>query len=147
MNNKIRKRRTKVLVFGTFDLLHKGHIYFLKQARKFGDTLIAIVARDSSAMDLKNRKPRHGERARLAAVRGIPGVSKTFLGDKILGSYSVLKKLQPDTICFGYDQYGLETDLRARMETGELPRIKIIRLKAYKPEKFKTSIVAKYRDQ
>ncbi|MEK7507631.1 MAG: adenylyltransferase/cytidyltransferase family protein [Patescibacteria group bacterium] len=142
MNNEIRKRST-VLVFGTFDLLHEGHISFLKQAGRFGDFLIAVVARDKTVVDLKSRKPYHGERTRLAAVRKIQDISKAFLGDKILYSYSILKKLKPDIICLGYDQHKLETDLCARMEKGKLPQIKIIRLRAHKPEKFKTSIVAR----
>ncbi len=144
--DSLREKPATVLVFGTFDLLHEGHISFLEQARKFGD-LFVVVARDSTVMDLKNRKPHYHERARLAAVRKILGVSRVFLGDKILGSYSIFKKLKPDIICLGYDQRGLEEDLRIRIKKGRLPQVRIIRLKAHKPQKFKTSIVAERRHQ
>lgn len=38
----------KVLIFGSFDSLHKGHLNLFKQARKHGDKLIAVVARDET---------------------------------------------------------------------------------------------------
>jgi len=143
MKTKLRgKRQSIVVIFGVFDLLHKGHISLFKQAKKHGE-VVAIVARDSSVLKIKNRNSHHKERTRLAAVRRIPEVSKVFLGDKVLGSYSVLKKLKPQTICLGYDQRTLETDLRVRIKKRELPSIKIIRLKPHKPHKFKTSIVAR----
>ena len=50
--------RKRVLVFGTFDLLHQGHRYFLTQARRFGDTLIAVVARDEFVEERKGRTRR-----------------------------------------------------------------------------------------
>lgn len=36
----------KVLTYGTFDLLHPGHIYLLKEAKKLGDELIVGVSTD-----------------------------------------------------------------------------------------------------
>ena len=44
----------KVMATGTFDLLHMGHIYFLKEAKKLGDKLIVIVARDSTVRKMKH---------------------------------------------------------------------------------------------
>lgn len=140
-NDPLNKKGV-VMVFGTFDLLHQGHISFLAQARKHGE-VVAVVARGSSARKLKNRKPHHSDRARLARVLRVPGVLKALLGDKRQGAYSVIKKTKPQIICLGYDQRALEQDLRARIKSGQLPRIKIVRLKAHKPKKFKTSIVAK----
>jgi len=36
----------RVMATGVFDLLHPGHLYFLTEARKHGDELIVVVARD-----------------------------------------------------------------------------------------------------
>ena len=37
----------KILIFGVFDGIHKGHLYFINEAKKQGGHLVAIVARDS----------------------------------------------------------------------------------------------------
>ena len=58
----------KVMVFGTYDAVHKGHIHFFEQARKHGDYLIIIVAKDKTVEELK-RKPHHDEKQRLADVK------------------------------------------------------------------------------
>ena len=42
-----------VMTFGTFDHLHPGHIYYLSEARKYGDYLITVVARDKTTGTLK----------------------------------------------------------------------------------------------
>ena len=39
---------------GVFDLLHPGHIYFLTEARRLGDELVVVVARDSTARKFKH---------------------------------------------------------------------------------------------
>ena len=46
----------KVMCAGTFDIVHKGHIYFLEQAKKFGDYLVVVVARDSTSEKNKGKK-------------------------------------------------------------------------------------------
>lgn len=42
-----------VLVNGCFDLLHDGHVYFLKEARKLGDWLLVVLNSDASVKHLK----------------------------------------------------------------------------------------------
>ena len=36
----------KVICFGTFDILHLGHVNFFKQAKSLGDELVVVIARD-----------------------------------------------------------------------------------------------------
>ena len=141
MRGKSPQKRGVAVVFGVFDLLHQGHLSFFDQASRHGN-LVAIVARDSTVLKFKKRKPHHSEKIRLKAVRKMPEVKKAMLGDKIRGTYGVLKKIKPDVICLGYDQNELGKDICARVKRGELPRMKIIRLKSHEPKKFKTSIVA-----
>ena len=47
----------KVLVFGTFDIFHKGHEYFLSEAAKHG-SLNVVVARDLTTYEVKGRFPK-----------------------------------------------------------------------------------------
>ncbi|MCX6707322.1 MAG: adenylyltransferase/cytidyltransferase family protein, partial [Candidatus Woesearchaeota archaeon] len=61
-----------VLVFGTFDILHPGHLNFFDQARKAGgegSKLVVVVARDFNSKKAKGIFPLNNERARLDAVK------------------------------------------------------------------------------
>ena len=129
------------MVFGVFDGLHEGHRAFLRQAKKYGDELIAVVARDAAALELKGRRPREPERARLEKVRRLKDVSRAVLGDAAQGSYRMISRIKPDIICIGYDQGRLEEDLKNRMRRGAIKRIRLIRLKSYRPDKFRSSLI------
>ncbi len=130
----------KVMVFGVFDRLHPGHHYLLKQARSHGNELIVVVARNSSVRLLKNKEPRESEEERLQKVRAFPDVSEVLLGDETLGTYEVFKSVTPQLICLGYDQVGLERNLREKMTEGMIPTIPMIKIEAYYPDKFRSSI-------
>jgi cytidyltransferase-like protein len=138
----MKKKPNIVLVFGVFDLLHPGHVSFLKQAQKVGDVLIIVVACDEIVKKLKQRKPHFNERQREAHIRSEfkKGV-RVVLGDRKLGAYSTIKHFKPNCICVGYDQRALLADLRERMHKGFLPRIRIIRLRAHKPHRYHTAIL------
>jgi len=55
----IRRRRTKIMVFGTFDGLHKGHLNFFWQARKLAvdSFLVVSIARDKNVIKIKGKSP------------------------------------------------------------------------------------------
>lgn len=129
----------KVMVFGVFDRLHPGHRAFLKQAERYGKKLIVVVARDSVAWRLKKKKPKQSERVRLRVIRKVRGVSRAVLGDQRQSTYGVIKKYKPNLICLGYDQKWLGIDLKKRIKRKLVPRIRVIKLKPYHPEKFKSS--------
>ncbi len=128
-----------VMIFGTFDILHPGHKYFIKQAKKYGDYLITIVARDRTVKRLKGRLPINSEKQRLEAVKGLKLASKVALGN-LTDKYRAIKKYRPDIICLGYDQHYFVDQLKQLNF-----KIKIIRLKAYRPKKYKTSIIKKLK--
>lgn len=126
------------MVFGTFDIFHKGHESFLQEAKKYGDYLIIVIARDKTVKQVKKKLPQNNEQARLQAV------VKTCLADKvILGNlkdkYKVIEKHRPDVICLGYDQVAFTKKLREELQKFNLNNIKIIRLGSYKPDKYKSS--------
>lgn len=132
------------MVFGVFDLLHHGHLSFLRQAKKIGEELIVVVARDSVVKWLKGKKPHFSERARMAHVKKeLKNGVIVILGDRTHGAYSVIKEYKPDCICLGYDQQALASDLQSRMRRGLLPRIRLVRLRAHKPHQYHTSKLRK----
>jgi cytidyltransferase-like protein len=109
-----------VLVFGTFDALHSGHIYFLKQAHNFGDRLVVSLARDEFVGSFKGKNTEHSERERTARLLDTGLVEEVYLSDRIPGSYDLLLKIKPDLICLGYDQDLLEENLRSWLQGREL---------------------------
>ncbi|MDP2749469.1 MAG: adenylyltransferase/cytidyltransferase family protein [Nanoarchaeota archaeon] len=138
IKKQVNKKKV-VLVFGTFDLLHLGHVDLFKQARKYGDYLVAVVARDKTVLQVKKIKPIHSEKIRLKTVS--KQVDKAVLGN-IDDKYAVILKINPDVICLGYDQTSFTGNLRKILsERGISPLI--VRLKPHKEEIYKSSIMRK----
>ncbi|HHE36779.1 MAG TPA: FAD synthase [Candidatus Woesearchaeota archaeon] len=128
----------KVLVFGTFDILHPGHEYFLKQAKKHGDELIVVIARDLTVKQVKKEFPVNNEQERLGAVKKLDYVNNAILGSLSKDKYRIIEEVRPDVICLGYDQEAFVSGLEAKLQEKGL-KPEIIRLDAYKPEKYKSS--------
>lgn len=131
-----------ILVFGTFDILHAGHIHFLQSAKKLGETLIVVVARDKTVKLLKKKQPVHTEKERAAILRELRCVDQVVLGDPKLNVYAVIKKIKPDVIALGYDQVAFTETLQEKIEEFEL-NTKIVRLKPYKSGTHKSSKILK----
>lgn len=129
----------RVLVFGTFDLLHAGHENLFAQARGLAPDveLHAVIARDATVRSVKARHAVHSETERLARVGN--HVDHAHLGEHG-DRYAVIERIRPDVIALGYDQThfvdALERELEAR---GLSPRI--IRLEPFEPDRFKTSLL------
>jgi FAD synthetase len=93
---------TRVLATGVFDILHPGHVHFLTEARKLGDELVVVVARDSVAQRMK-RLPFIPENIRVTMVASLKPVDKAILG--VEGNiYDILTVVKPDIVALGYDQ-------------------------------------------
>lgn len=93
-----------VMAFGTFDGLHEGHRYFLKEARKFGDSLIAVVAQDKTVEELKLKRPRHSLAERICAILDAGLADQAVPGDTMQGTWGVLRKYKPHIVALGHDQ-------------------------------------------
>ena len=131
---------SKIMVFGTFDMIHEGHEDFFRQARALAPEpyLIVSVARDASASRVKGLPPRHVEAERLAAIAAHPLVDKAVLGDEV-GYVKHIVEEEPDIIALGYDQAGefvdhLKNDLK-KVGVGA----QVVRLAPYRPDVYKTS--------
>lgn len=126
--------KKRVVCAGTFDHLHLGHANFLKQAKALGDELIVIVARDENVRRIKNILPEHNENERRESVQKTDIPDKVTLGYTDKDIFKILEDLKPDIIALGYDQRVSEDKLKER-----LPKCKIVRLKPFKPDKYKSS--------
>ncbi|MFH1508975.1 MAG: adenylyltransferase/cytidyltransferase family protein [bacterium] len=131
---------TKVLVFGTFDVLHAGHLSFLKQARQFGEELKVIVAKDETVKSIKGKKPRQDENKRLQKVQAIDLVNSARLG-YINQGLKIVEEEEPDVICLGYDQKNaFEQKLWQNIYNFSKP-ISIIRLIPWQQKIYKSSLI------
>lgn len=64
-----RQGKTTVLVGGCFDILHKGHFVFLKQAKKQGDILFVALENDENVARLKgSNRPINPQQKRAQAL-------------------------------------------------------------------------------
>lgn len=117
-----------VLAFGTFDILHPGHISYLKQAKSLGDRLVVIVATDGNVMKIKGKSPTQGQGDRLAIIRELRFVDDAFVGfeDDMIKS---VEKINPDIVALGYDQMPSEQELDGKLRARGI-NAKIVRLKA-----------------
>jgi FAD synthetase len=120
----------RILVFGTFDGIHRGHEFFLRSAKSRGTELVVAVARDAHITELKKRKPRIHEGRRLETVKALPGVVQARLCDEEFGTFHTVEEIAPDLIVLGYDQQALEKALLSWMESSGhyVPMIRIKKL-------------------
>lgn len=137
-----RKRRNKrVLVFGTFDLFHPGHVSFLKQARRYGDELLVAVARDHVVRWLKGQPPVDAERIRAANVRQAGLAKRVLLArHNPARRFEFIRRLKPDIICLGYDQRVFADDLKNELVRRGITS-SVVRLKPFRPRTYKSSIL------
>lgn len=110
----------RVLIFGTFDGLHSGHLFMLRTARTFGDELVVGVARDLHVRKLKRKEPKQNEKQRLEAIARLAYVNRAMLCDGTLGHFGILEEVQPDVIVLGHDQQDLEAALKEWMASHRL---------------------------
>lgn len=130
----------RVLVFGTFDGLHPGHDYFLKEAKKLGDRLYVCLARNSIVAELKGREPKRDEQGRREALAESDSVDEVIYGDRELGTYQIIADVQPDIIALGYDQLALKTDLERFFKQEKLS-IPLVVIPSFEPTRYKSSLL------
>jgi FAD synthetase len=125
------KRRASgviVVATGTFDLLHPGHLYYLKESRALGDELHVIVARDKNVVH--KPAPIIPEIQRLVMVSALSPVTSARLGDPT-DMMRPIEEIKPDIITLGCNQHFSEQDLEKRLrERGLLAQV--VRICEYK---------------
>lgn len=126
------------MVFGTFDILHPGHIGFLKQAKKLGDFLIVSLAREEFIKLIKGRKALYSETERKTLLESVRYVDRVVLGAKDDYIKHIVAQ-KPDIIALGYDQTAFTENLKEKLAKKGL-KVRIVRLKAYKPKLYKSRL-------
>jgi rfaE bifunctional protein nucleotidyltransferase chain/domain len=98
------KRDGRKIVFtnGCFDLIHKGHVRYLKKARTLGDVLVVGLNSDSSVSSLKPGRPVNSEADRAEVLSALCMVDYvTIFREKT--PYRLIKAIEPDVLVKGGD--------------------------------------------
>jgi len=122
---KKAKKKLRVMATGVFDILHTGHLFFLMEAKKLGDELVVVVARDITAKKRK-REPIVPEHLRLEMIKGLKPVDMAVLGDTS-DYYRIVEVLKPDIIVLGHDQDHNADKIRAELARRGL-KVEVVRL-------------------
>ncbi len=135
-------KKTRILIFGTYDGIHEGHRSFFAQARALATDpqLIVSLARDTNVLKIKGKLPRSDETMRKSALEHEQLVDEVVLG--ALGDDYIehIVSLHPTIIALGYDQAGtVYTQALAEKLATAHCAAKIVRCKPFKPEIYKSS--------
>lgn len=105
---KLRKEKKKIVTCnGVFDMMHIGHIKFLKEAKKQGDILIVGLNSDSSVKLNKGpKRPINNQKDRAEMLNALQCVDYVVIFDE-KDPRKFLSKIKPDVHCNG-EEYGKE---------------------------------------
>jgi FAD synthetase len=95
--------KKRVVVAGTFDILHPGHVYLITEAMKFGEVIV-VVARDSNVLSIKGHSAVVPEDQRRFMVESLKGVKRAVLGHEGSDFFQVIEELHPDILLLGPNQ-------------------------------------------
>ncbi len=98
------KKEGKKVVFtnGCFDILHKGHVRYLTEAKKLGDILVVGLNSDSSVSRIKPGRPINPQKDRAEVLSALCMVDYVTIFDEDT-PYKLIKSVQPDVLVKGAD--------------------------------------------
>lgn len=111
-----------IITFGTYDLLHVGHVRLLSRARELGDRLVVGVSSDNLNFSKKNKYPEFSQQERMEIISMIKGVDQVFLEESLELKASYLKEYEADVLVMGDDWSGKFDHLSTICKVAYLPR-------------------------
>lgn len=98
------KTKGKKIVFtnGCFDIIHVGHVRYLKEAKNFGDILVIGLNSDKSVARIKPGRPVNSEDQRAEVLSALEMVDYVTLFDGDT-PYNLIKLVSPDVLVKGGD--------------------------------------------
>ncbi len=136
-----------MLATGVFDLLHLGHLRFLEESKKTGgphSKLVVVVARDKTVRRRKGRGPIVPEDQRRELVAALRVVDRAILGREEIDLLGILKEVNPDIVCVGYDQDEIRAAVTRLVRREGLP-VRVVRIRRFGPIGFNSSSKLKSR--
>lgn len=112
----------KVITYGTYDLLHQGHINLLRRAKDLGDYLIVGVTNDSFDRDRGKLNVRNNVLERVEAVKATGYADQIIIEDYVGQKIDDIQKYDIDVFAIGSDWEGKFDYLKEYCEVVYLPR-------------------------
>jgi glycerol-3-phosphate cytidylyltransferase len=112
----------KVITYGTYDLLHEGHINLLRRAKALGDYLIVGVTNDSFDRERGKLNVRNNVLERIEAVKATGIVDQVIIEDYVGQKIDDILKYDVDIFAIGSDWEGKFDYLSEFCEVVYLPR-------------------------
>lgn len=122
--------KKKILVAGTFDILHPGHIFLINEAAKLGDVYI-VIATDKNRELYSGEAPIVPEQQRYEVMKSIKNVKDVKLGRHDNDTLRTVEEINPDIILLGPDQKFSAQKLQNALKMKELKHIEVRRLENY----------------
>ena len=113
---------TKVITYGTYDLLHQGHINLLRRAKALGDYLIVGVTNDTFDRDRGKLNVRNNVLERVDAVRATGLADQIIIEDYVGQKIDDIQKYGVDIFAIGSDWVGKFDYLNEFCKVVYLPR-------------------------
>ena len=111
----------KVITYGTYDLLHVGHINLLRRAKELGDYLVVVLSSDEFN-ELKGKKAYHSVEDRVKILKSIKYVDEVIVEESWDQKYKDIKEHDIDVFVMGHDWEGKFDELNEYCEVVYLPR-------------------------
>ncbi len=123
-------QKKRVLVAGTFDIIHAGHIFLINEAAKLGDVYV-VVATDKNRELFSGIRPIIPQEQRLEIIKNLKNVNDARLGRNDNNTLKTVEEINPDVILLGPDQkYSIEI-LKKGLKKKGLNHIEVRRLETY----------------
>lgn len=113
---------TTVITFGTFDVLHVGHLRILHRAREFGNRLVVGVSSDALNFSKKGRYPVFDQDERCELVADLRCVDAVFVEESLELKRDYVQRHQADVLVMGDDWAGRFDFIRDLCRVEYLPR-------------------------
>lgn len=111
-----------VITYGTYDLLHQGHLNILKRAKELGDYLIVGVTNDNFDRERGKLNVRNNVLERVEAVKATGLADKIIIEDYVGQKIDDIQKYNVDIFAIGSDWEGKFDYLKEYCEVVYLPR-------------------------
>lgn len=139
---------TKVITYGTYDLLHQGHINLLRRAKELGDYLIVGVTSDSFDRGRGKLNVRNNVLERVEAVKATGYADEVIIEDYLGQKIDDIQKYDVDIFAIGSDWEGVFDYLKEYCKVVYLPRtegISSTMLRAESQDVFRVGVVGSGR--